>query len=309
MGNGYVAVGGTYTDDVIVKNGSGNVVDPDTDSLVLTIKDPDGATVATIEQDDLTRLAEGHYQYSWSVPEDADTGAWSWRWTATVEGADLPDAVATVVVLPSGSLTSPRAYATVTDLAKLLPAGQAQSDTDFLLDQLVRASALIDSRCHRDFYRHPVSGQEERTFDIRAWQGGTIDVPEGVVSISLLEWAYQRGGTYTPFDSSAWSLRPSPAGAGEPYWSILLADAPPALVYPGQATLRATGVWGFASVPEIIRSGTLAYARELVALKLTPAGAPRGDFDPGGLTPLLPTDTYNAIRWGESVGPAGSWFA
>lgn len=104
MGNGWVVAGAAYTDDVLVKNGAGLLVDPDAGTLTLAIKNPAGATILTVPQASMTRLGIGHFQYTWQTATSTTTGLWSWEWDGTVEGANYPNQPIPLIVLPVGSI-------------------------------------------------------------------------------------------------------------------------------------------------------------------------------------------------------------
>lgn len=95
----------TTDNDVIVRaTPSGPLVDPDAGTLVLTIKNPDGSTYATVPQNDLTRITQGHYSYEWAVPANLPVGDYPWNWNADVAGVSLPTAVNEITVVLAGQL-------------------------------------------------------------------------------------------------------------------------------------------------------------------------------------------------------------
>lgn len=190
----------------------------------------------------------------------------------------------------AGALT---AYATLEDLLELTPEATTLSD-NLLTDLLVRASAHIDARCGRDFYRHPqVTGTEIRYFD----GDGTdvLRVRERIVSISTLETG--DGTTFSTVTAGTYYLLPYNLAPGESYAAIYSETAFPE----GRRTVRITGAFGFSEVPEIIRSGTLALARLMLGTVLTASGSAMGgaEYGPVPVPALLPLDTYRAIEWGK----------
>lgn len=204
---------------------------------------------------------------------------------------------------------APLAYASVEDLLEMLPRVSGDRDRNPLLDALVRASAVIDARCERDFYRHPAFGTEVRTYDVRG-DGRQLVERQGIVSVSGVEVATQTGATYASLASTYWRLRPTVPAPWEPYWQLELIEptlAPLAYFWPGLDTVRLTGAFGLPAIPPIIRAGCLALAREIVATTLSIGGSPRGDW--GNPNALLPAETYVAVQWGKALGPAGAWFA
>lgn len=209
--------------------------------------------------------------------------------------------------------TSLRAYASVEDLEELLPrlASGTPRDRNVLADCLVRASAVIDARAGRDFYRHPqVSGEETRLYSPRT-TGRRLTIPEGLVSASLVEVATYSGGTFTSIAGVYVILRPLLRATDEPYWYIDLSRGSADLLsfYSGDETVRVTGVFGFERVPAIVRGGTLALAREMASTILTTGGSPRGNWDDPTSSALLPTEAFAAVSWAKTLGPTAEWLA
>lgn len=200
------------------------------------------------------------------------------------------------------------AYAEVEDLVELLPRVQAPRDENMLRDTLRRASAVIDARTGHDWHRHPnVSGTETRYYSVSR-SGWWLDIPEGVVSVSELAIASWTGADYAVVDPATYFLHPRDRDYSRPFYGLALSPRSSAIVfYPGEAVVRITGVFGWPEVPEIIRSGTLALARQMVGETLTPGGAPRGEYD--NPSTMLPTETYAAVRWAAGIGSSSDWFA
>ena len=176
-----------------------------------------------------------------------------------------------------------------------------------LRDALRRASSVIDARAKRTFYRDPqVSGTETRLYSVNQ-ATGRLDIPEGIVSVAMIRVRrWTNDDTWTVLDPTTYFL----VGAknGGPSWSIRLTSRTStwALFLPGYEVVEVTGVFGWPTVPEIVRAGTLALAREMVGDALTHGGTPSGDWE--NPNALLPTETYTAIRWGSSMG-VPDWFA
>lgn len=197
------------------------------------------------------------------------------------------------------------AYATAEDLDLRMPESTAVS-AGLIADALSAASAHIDARCGRDFYRHPrVSGTEVRYFDGSGTD--TLWITERIVSITTLQVASGTNGTYETLAATDYFLEPANLGPGDSYSAIVLADNPLGSVaytsFPiGKRTVKVTGVFGWSTVPEIIRTGTLALARLMVGTTLTASGSSMGgaEYGPVPVPSLLPLDTYRAIEWGKA---------
>lgn len=192
------------------------------------------------------------------------------------------------------------AYADEDDLLEMLP--DHTTDLNMLSDCLRDASAIITARCGRDFYRHPqVSGTESRLFDVSLGTGRLI-VPEGIVSLTAVEYAAATGGTYTTVVSTDWFLRPTQPEPEDSYYEVRLSDQGSVpRFYWGTATVRLTGVFGYAAVPSVIRRGCLALAREMYALMPTGRGSAVGmaGFGSAPVPDYLPRPTWEGIEWGR----------
>lgn len=196
------------------------------------------------------------------------------------------------------------AYASVDDLLQMLPPSKGIRDENLLSDLLVRASAIIDIRCGRDFYRHPsVDGWEVRTFDV---QGHTsfIDVAEGIVELESVEYATVNGGTFNIYSDADWTLYPRYRSPAQPYFRVKITGVGATWFYPGYSVVRLTGVFGFERPPEIIRGATLAIARDLYTALPSRSGIQ--SVDPNRLP--LPAEAWAAVKWAETIGPP-TWFA
>lgn len=154
-----------------------------------------------------------------------------------------------------GALAS---YASVTDLREELRLPDDSRD-NLLADLLADASDWITAECGRDFYRHPqVSGTEVRSYDLDADATAILD---DIISLTTVEYGTYTGSTFTAVAATEYTLLPR---LGSPYSSLSLTDlSTVATFYAGRGTVRLTGVFGFASVPRLIRRATLDLAREL----------------------------------------------
>lgn len=155
-----------------------------------------------------------------------------------------------------------QAYATVDDLRKEIRVGDDRAN--LLADLLIDASAWLDAETGRKeygFYRHPaVSGTETRTYHLPA----DIDrLDEEIVSLDQVEYALGTNEAYAVLDAAGWELEPSTVD-GLPYSGLVLNGLGTLTRFvSGYHTVRLTGVFGFATVPRLIRRATITLAREM----------------------------------------------
>jgi hypothetical protein len=161
-------------------------------------------------------------------------------------------------VFQAGAAT---AYATLDALREYLNPPDNSQD-NLLSDLLADASAYLDTKIGRDFYRHPqITGTEIRTFNGSA--SSFLPVAAGMVSLTLVELATQTGGAYTSLAATDWALYPFELSPEASYSALVLSNVGNyPYWYSGIATVRLTGVFGSASVPAMIRKATLDLARE-----------------------------------------------
>lgn len=183
------------------------------------------------------------------------TGQDGYYYRTRVGNAAATDVGAWADVFRAGSLLS---YASVTDLREELRLPDDSRD-NLLADLLADASDWITAECGRDFYRHPqVSGTEVRLYDLT---DDTSAVLDDIISLTTVEYGAYTGSSYTALVAADWTLEPR---LGSPYSALTLTDyGSLGHFYAGTGTVRLTGVFGFPSVPRLIRRATLDLAREL----------------------------------------------
>lgn len=155
---------------------------------------------------------------------------------------------------------STTAYASLADTRDYLDLPDTSAD-ELVQELLVRASAVLDAKCGRTFYRYPaVSGTEIRTYDSDGYPRLRADI----VSLTTVELADYSGGAYTALTSTDWVLRPDRPEPGWPYTSLALSDRGSRSSVPwGYRIWRLTGAYGFPAVPPLIETATLELAREM----------------------------------------------
>ncbi len=185
------------------------------------------------------------------------TGASGQYYRTRVGNTGATDFSAWSAVFQGGAI---EAYATVDDLREEIRLPNDSYD-NVLADYLRDASGWLDAVCNRDFYRHPqVTGTETRMYHLPS---DAFEINDDIVSITTVEYATTTGRPYVAALATDWVLLPARV-SGEPYSAVALSDV--GLVstwYAGYATVRLTGVFGFAAVPRAVRRATLDIAREL----------------------------------------------
>jgi hypothetical protein len=103
-------------------------------------------------------------------------------------------------------------------------------------------------------------GTATYTFDgYDAIDNRLLFIDRGVLTVSLLETATYSGGSFSTVPATDYYLRPA-AQELQPHWpytEIIMTNVPSAnnfspLFYSGYATVRITGTWGFAQIPDEI---------------------------------------------------------
>lgn len=134
----FVGQGGSVTPDVYVRTANQQLTDPDTGTLTLTIKDPDGDVLAgfpvTYPSSGFVRLGLGHYEYTWLTSPSQAEGTYDWLWNGDVNGAPVPTATEEVEVLPSGSIGPESPLMTVAQLREHVTSRLADSALQRLID-------------------------------------------------------------------------------------------------------------------------------------------------------------------------------
>lgn len=168
--------------------------------------------------------------------------------------------------------TALSAYATVDDVVETMNFGASdQSQYNLIADLLVDATDAINQMCGRDFFRHPqVSGTEARTYQIvnpnesnlmRAL-GMSIDI----ISLTTVEIAdHSTPSTYTTIVAGAdgYYLYPEYPATGWPYDDLALSSLGEVYSrFPDGGNVRLTGVFGFSSVPKLVKRACIDQVRE-----------------------------------------------
>lgn len=210
---------------------------------------------------------------SWYKPRVGDAGGTLFAGDPSVTDPSDGEYIAPFL---STSLT---AYATLDQLKRTIKT-VADTNDAVLEGYLGDASAFIDGKLHRRFYRDPqVSGTTTRTFRVtrssaslcRAVRRG-IDI----ISVTTITVADGTGATPTELAAADWYLL-DPDYEGHPSPDLVLSDVGTRSTWPiGFDTVSITGVFGFPAVPDAIRRATLEIAREMHRQGAGGAGAAQG---------------------------------
>lgn len=164
-------------------------------------------------------------------------------------------------------------YATLAEVKAALRIGDTVDDS--LLEMAIEsASRAVDGYAGRYFYN---AGTATKNF---AAQDSYLVITEDLQSVSAISATDQVGGTYTTWGANDYQLEPLNGmadGLATPYTQIRAvgAYAFPATGYTsidGQALVRITGVWGWASVPTAIRQATILQSSRIYKRLDSPLG-------------------------------------
>jgi hypothetical protein len=146
-----------------------------------------------------------------------------------------------------------------------------ESRYDELQDLCVEATDFITHKIcgGRSFFREPLgSGTSVLSLDIRYPLNRLSlarDRQLDIVSLTTVEYAEQTGGSYTTLTSGStgYYLVPDRTLPGWPSTDIVLSDQADTYTRfaPGWRTVRLTGVFGWARVPDLVRRATVDLAR------------------------------------------------
>jgi hypothetical protein len=252
----------------------GAPTDPTAISLVVT--DPTGAaTTYTFALAEITKTGTGIY-----TKDIACTVAGEWQavWTGTGAASDAQAVTWTVWETSLGHL-----YATVDALKSRLGITHANDDAE-IHGACFASSRDVEQHCQRIFYRSAAA--TVRTFVPTDSYCLKLPVFNDLVSVSALKTDAAGDGTFgttwTAADYQLLPYNPSAAPEQRPYEQI---DAIGGQTFPinyGYSRTRKdrvqiTGVFGWPSVPRLVREATLLLAAETFKLKEAPFGIAGGD--------------------------------
>jgi len=128
----------TLNETLHFTDADGEYFDPD--SIDVTIRDPDGATVETLDEDDLTQDDTGQWILAYDLPADADTGTWSYTVKAVYGTVTNSESfLFSVNPMPYGNLIRVRQLCSVED----------DTEDAKLLESMDDATAYINGKLKR----------------------------------------------------------------------------------------------------------------------------------------------------------------
>lgn len=166
-----VVRGATVALDAVYRDASDNLVDPVTP--LVDILDP--ANIVIVAGVVPVRSSLGLYDYpdpGYLVPDDADYGVWTARWTGTVDG-DVLEALDEFEVVVALTPSSATALATVADLATYM-------QRDFSAPDTATASLLLDiaSAAIRNYTGQTISAVTDDEITLDPPYGRRLFLPE-----------------------------------------------------------------------------------------------------------------------------------
>jgi len=155
--------------------------------------------------------------------------------------------------------TASGAYATTAAVKTRLGIPSADTTDDSVIGSICdQVNQYIESYTGRVLA--PI-GTATYTFDgFDAIDNRVLVLPRGVLTVSLLETATYTGGSFATVPSTDYFLRPTAQEKDPafPYTEIVMTNVPSAnnyspLFYNGYGTVRITGTWGFAAIPDDVQ--------------------------------------------------------
>lgn len=173
----------------------------------------------------------------------------------------------------SDTFQVPTTYATLDQVMRAMDFPD-ESRYDEVQDLLVAATDYITTRVcgGRSFFRDPVgSGETTKTLDISHRNQSVLSLARGrkldIVSLSAVTIADYTGDTGTSVSSgdTGYYLYPDDPRPGWPYSDLVLSDqADDFITFPtGRRIVSLTGVFGWSSVPDMVRRATVDLVRHM----------------------------------------------
>lgn len=170
-------------------------------------------------------------------------------------------------------------YADSLDLASYLRVEDGVDEAAMDL-AIAAASRAVDEACHRQF--GTVTGS--RIYSARVdWDGRRVVDVDDLQSVTSVEVDWAADGGFATTLSDGYALGPANAAiVGLPYTQLVVRAALPT----ARDSVRVTGTWGWASVPEAIKAATYIQASRFLARRNSPFGV-AGSPDTGSELRLL----------------------
>jgi hypothetical protein len=286
-----------------VKDVTGALVDAGTLTLVVKLAAADGTLTTTGTYASPVHDSTGTYHQDVPVTDLAAVGHYVYWWTSTGTGAGVSPPADFDVYDPGELTAADLNYCTPEELkARLQITTTADDDQADLA--VGAASRAVDGFCGRYFY-HATATRTYVPQDLYRCKVNDL------VSVTTLATdpagTTPQGGTFpVTWPAAAFQLLPyNPGQVGEP-WPYTSVKAVGGLTFPWVTPLllmrmdrvQVTGVFGWPSIPAVIRTVTLAVAAEVFRMKDVPGGSSvPGEFAVAVIeaTPLL-REALNTYR-------------
>lgn len=160
------------------------------------------------------------------------------------------------------------AYAEIEDVLAFFSTPPKGAKLERLVGLLGTTAEELNGELHRDFYRHPSTG--EAIWLVDGEGGRVLHLHRGIVTLSLVEISLDRGQTFIELDSTDWQLKgESPFSSdappdGEPYFHLVLMPFATYTSWPvGDAVIRLTGAYGWPTYPRPLIEGNAERTRQI----------------------------------------------
>jgi hypothetical protein len=186
-------------------------------------------------------------------------------------------------------------YITLNELKAALRIPVSDTIDDSLLEKAVSsASRLIDGYAYRSFYN---GGTATRIY---APQDSYVTEIDDLRTLTTLETSSDGDGFDTTWGTASYQLEPLNGivdGLATPYTRIRAVDDLTFLAIGEEATVRVTGVWGYATVPDAISQACVIQASRIFKRLDSPLGvAGFGDMGVVRVTSRLDGDVAQLVE-------------
>lgn len=186
-------------------------------------------------------------------------------------------------------------YITLNELKAALRIPVSDTIDDSLLEKAVNsASRLIDGYANRSFYN---GGTATRIY---APQDAYVTEFDDLQSLTTLETSSDGDGFDTTWGTASYQLEPLNGisdGLATPYTRVRAVDDLTFLSIGEEATVRITGVWGYATVPDAISQACVIQASRIFKRLDSPLGvAGFGDMGVVRVTSRLDGDVAQLVE-------------
>ena len=187
------------------------------------------------------------------------------------------------------------AYITLAELKSALRIPASDTIDDTLLEKAINsASRLIDGYANRSFYN---GGTATRVY---VPQDDRVTQFDDLQSLTTLESSSDGDGFDTTWTSASYQLEPLNGisdGLTTPYTRVRAIDDLTFLTLGEEATVRITGIWGWASVPDPISQACVIQAERIFKRLDSPLGiAGFGDMGAVRVTSRLDGDVAQLVE-------------